>query len=289
MLTGPFGGKVMQRIALILGRRVTCIATETDSPRMNSIQRACIRDAIGLLEVRETDGEISLHFGNHTEQSSWRPDRPDHLAFSYYRALVIALILHPSPRRLDLFGLGGGVLARFLLEYSDLEIHAHDYRPDLRDLARDHFGLNTEHPRLSLHFADISSENWQMPATGRQSDLMLLDLFDEQGMAPVPERSLALMADALTEEGLICVNVWRSAMQDTSRLHKQMIRIFDRYPLVMHIPHRMNTVMCYRRQPWTRQDLRAAQARLRHRHPALRTAIAEAWQWLGELPPGAGT
>jgi len=254
---------------------------------MNSIQRASIRDNIGLMEVRERSGTISLHFGNHTEQSSWRPEQPDHLAFSYYRALVTALILHPAPQRLDLFGLGGGVLARFLLEYSDLEIQAHDYRPALRELARDHFGLDVDHPQLTLHFADITAGDWEMPAPGTQTDLMLMDLFDEQGMAPVPERSLERMADSLTEEGLLCVNVWRNAMQDTSRLHKQLIRTFHRYPLVMHVPHRMNTVMCYRRRPWGRDDLRAAQRRLRHQHPALRTAIAEAWPWLGELPPGA--
>lgn len=251
---------------------------------MNSIQRACIRDAIGLIEVRETDGEVSLRFGNQTEQSSWQPDRPDHLAFSYYRALVVALVLHPAPHRLDLFGLGGGVLARFLLEYSALTIHAHDYRPALRDIARDHFGLDTRHPRLSLHFADVGAEDWRMPTADGPSDVMLLDLFDEHGMAPLPDRSLAQMADALDDDGLICANVWRSALRDTSRLHKQLIRHFDRYPLVMHVPRRMNTVMCYRRRPWTRQDLRAAQARLRHRHPALRTAAAEAWQWLGERP-----
>jgi len=255
---------------------------------MNSILRASVRDELGLIEIREAqDGGISLSFGNQTEQSAWNPEYPEHLAFSYYRALLAALILHPKPERLHLFGLGGGALARFLLEYSMLEVHTHDCRPVLAELARDHFGLDLEHPRLHLHFADLTAADWQMPGETAPADLMLLDLFDEQGMIPLPDATLERMSEHLAQDGLLCVNVWRNAMRDTAQLHKQLIQQFHRHALVMHVPHRMNTVMCYRRAPWRREDLQAAQTRLKLMHPDVRHAVAEAWTWMAPLPPSA--
>ena len=237
-------------------------------------------DEFGPLEVYEQSGEIALHFGNQTAQSAWRPDTPDRLSFAYYRGLTLPLALHPNPKRIGLFGLGGGVLAKFLLEHTESSIHAVDLRPALATLAQRHFGLELDHPRLDLQFADLCGPGWQ-PAEAL--DVVLLDLFDEAGMTRLPDESVDRLAGAIAPDGLLAVNLWRSSMPAVVEMHRQLSRHFHPDALVGHVPDRLNTVMVYRRRGWQPADLEAGLKRLTRAPRALRRAQAEAWQWLQPL------
>jgi spermidine synthase len=237
-------------------------------------------DAFGPLEVVEQGGEIALHFGNQTAQSAWRPDAPDRLCFAYYRALTLPLALHPAPDRIGLFGLGGGVMAKFLLEHTESSIHAVDLRPALAPLAQRHFGLDIEDPRLDLQFADLRDPAWQPP---EGLDVALIDLFDEAGMTRLPDEAVARLADAVAPEGLLAVNLWRSSMPAVVEIHRQLSRHFHPDALVAHIPDRLNTVMIYRPGPWRAEDLEAGLKRLTAAPGPLRRAQGQAWQWLQPL------
>ena len=237
-------------------------------------------DAFGPLEVVEQGGEIALHFGNRTAQSAWRPDEPDRLSFAYYRGLTLPLALHANPERIGLFGLGGGVMAKFLLEHTESSIHAVDLRPALAELARQHFGLALDHPRLALQFADLTSAEWQPPAP---LDIALLDLFDEAGMTRLPDTAVDRLAATVAPEGLLAVNLWRSSMPAVVEVHRQLSAHFHPDALVAHVPDRLNTVMIYRRTAWRTEDLEAGLKRLTAAPRALRRAQGQAWQWLQPL------
>lgn len=239
-------------------------------------------DAWGLIEVIESEGEIALHFGNHTAQSGWYPKRPTELAFGYYRALFMGLVLHPQPRQLNLYGLGGGVLARYLLEYTDMRVHTHDLRPALAPIARTYFGLDLEHPRLHLQFGDIcaSDELENMP----MADVIWMDVFDEQGMVPIPTRSLAQLARQLGERGVLCINIWRNDLKSVGDLTRALARFFDPDPLVLRVPDRYNAVLCYRAGPWRPDDLMQSHRRIKHFTLPVQEAIREARGWLQPLP-----
>lgn len=239
------------------------------------------RDAFGILEVIEQGGEIALHFGNHTEQSAWRPDQPDRLSFAYYRAMTLALAVHPDPARIGVLGLGGGAMAKFLLEHTESSIHAVELREALGPIAARHFGLDPDHPRFSLAFADITAPGWRPPWT--QADVILVDVFDEDGMVRLPDETVAALADSLDEDGLVCLNVWRNTMQAVVEVHRQFSAHFHQDALVAHVPERMNTALIYRRHPWHTTDLEEALKRLRQASRPLRRAQAEAWQWLQPL------
>ncbi|ACX95357.1 hypothetical protein Hneap_0502 [Halothiobacillus neapolitanus c2] len=247
-----------------------------------SLRKLSVRDAWGLIEVIESEGEITLHFGNHTAQSGWHPAQPAKLAFGYYRALLMGLVLHPDPRRLNLYGLGGGALARYLLEYTDISVHAHDLRPSLAPIAQQYFGLDLEHPRLQLQFGDIcaSDELADVPA----ADIIWVDIFDEQGMVPIPTRSLAQMARQLGQIGVLCINVWRNDLRSLGDLTRALERFFDPDPLVLRVPERYNSVLCYRAEPWQPHDILQAHRRITHFSSPVQETLREAIGWLEALP-----
>jgi spermidine synthase len=243
------------------------------------------QDTLGTLEVIEQGGEIALHFGNHTEQSAWRPDQPDRLSFAYYRAMMLALAVHPDPARIGILGLGGGAMAKFLIEHTESSIHTVELRKALGPIAARHFGLDLHHPRLSMAFADITAPDWQ-PGWSN-ADVILVDVFDEDGMVTLPDSTVTALVDSLDEDGLVCLNVWRNTMQAVVQVHRQLSAHCHPDALVAHVPERMNSVLIYRKRPWRGQDLEDALRRLRHAPKPLRRAQAEAWQWLQPLrgPP----
>jgi len=246
------------------------------------LKKYAVRDAWGLLEVIQIDQEITLQFGNHTAQSGWDPNHPEQLAFGYYQALCVGLVLHPAPQRLNLYGLGGGVLARYLLEYTELSVQVLDLRPQLAKIARQYFGLDTEHPRLTLHFADISASDEL--AVIPPCDVIWVDLFDEQGMVPIPTRSLAVLADQLDDTGVLCLNIWRNALDEVTDLTRALARFFDANPVSIPVPHRYNSVLCYRKTPWTPSDLMRIHSRLGNFSGPMQTTLRESLPWVEPLP-----
>lgn len=247
-----------------------------------TLKKLSVRDAWGLIEVIESAGEITLHFGNHTAQSGWYPAQPTELAFGYYRALLTGLVLHPDPHRLNLYGLGGGALARYLLEYTDISVHAHDLRPSLAPIAQQYFGLDLDHPRLQLQFGDIcaSDELEDIPA----ADIIWVDIFDEQGMVPIPTRSLAQLAAQLGDQGILCINIWRNELGDVTDLTRALERFFAPDPLTLHVPDRYNTVLCYRGEPWIQNDVMQSHGRIKRFSSPVQETLREALGWLQPLP-----
>lgn len=245
-------------------------------------KKRSVRDAWGLIEVIEEGDEIALHFGNQTAQSGWCPSRPTDLAFGYYRALLAGLVFHPDPRRLNLYGLGGGALARYLLEYTDLFIYAHDLRPALATIAQQYFGLDLDHPRLQLQFGDIcaSDELARIPP----ADIIWVDVFDEQGMLPIPTRSLAQLAAQLGDQGVLCINIWRNELRSVGDLTRALERFFAPDPLVLNVPDRYNTVLCYRVSPWVQNDVMQSHSRIKRFSPPVQETLREALTWLKPLP-----
>ncbi len=239
-------------------------------------------DAWGPLEVVAQGAEIALRFGNQTAQSAWRPGTPDWLSFAYYRAMTLPLALQPHPARIGLLGLGGGVMARFLLEHTESSIHAVDLREELGELAERHFGLDRNHPRLAIDFADICQPDWQPPWSD-QVDTLLIDLFDQDGMTRLPDDTVERLIDRLDGGGVVCINVWRNTMAAVVDIHRQFSHHLHQDALVAHIPERLNTVLIYRREPWTPADLEAGLKRMTVAPQPLRRAQAEAWQWLQPL------
>ena len=174
------------------------------------------QDEFGPIEVVEMLGLRSLHFGTSTRQSSQYLAEPERLEMPYLRAMLAGLAFAPDPRRCLMLGLGGGSLAGFILRHCpEARIDAVEYRPALVEVARDYFGL-PESPRLRIHLADAHAYLQHLqPASEGGYDLILVDLFDEHGLAPCVIRDdfHAALAGALAPVGVLTVNLWSGASE----------------------------------------------------------------------------
>jgi Spermidine synthase len=142
-------------------------------------------DDDGILEVVETDGVRSLHFGSYPRQSSMLLADPDKLHLNYVRAMTSWMLFKPT---LDdealIIGLGGGSLTKHLLHhFPDCHLKAVEYRASVVKIARSHFGLPLD-PRLKVIIDD--GAKYVRQRTESQAEhysLMFIDAFDHEGMA----------------------------------------------------------------------------------------------------------
>lgn len=168
-------------------------------------------DDDGILEIIETQGVRSLHFGSSAMQSSMRLNARDNLELSYVRAMMSWLLFRDSAKQALMLGLGGGSLAKYLLyHFDDIQIKAVEYRQSVVKIARRYFDLPLD-PRLKVIVDDAG---WYLRQRSEQLaghyDLLFLDAFDHNGMA----ESLCNPAffdacrQVLTDDGVLVLNLW---------------------------------------------------------------------------------
>ncbi len=171
------------------------------------------RDEAGLIEVVEAHGVRALHFGTESRQSAMALAAPERLEFPYLRAMLIGLVWVPAPRRILVLGLGGGSLIRFLLShYPEARIEVVESRAAMVEVAREYFGL-PEQPGLSIGIADGGEHMNRLVSKGDPGfDLILVDIFDDEGLAPAVMRHdfFAAVISLLCTGGVACVNLWSS-------------------------------------------------------------------------------
>ncbi len=169
-------------------------------------------DDDGILEVVESDGVRSLHFGSFPRQSSMLLAEPDRLYLNYVRAMTSWLLFKPT---LDdqalIIGLGGGSLTKHLLHhFPDCRLKVIEYRESVVKIARSHFGLPLD-PRLKVIIDDGAKYvRRRTESQSEQYSMMFVDAFDHEGMA----QSICNHAffDAckalLRKDGMLVINLW---------------------------------------------------------------------------------
>jgi len=171
----------------------------------------CRRDHYGVLEVVDTHGVRSLHFGTRPRQSAMSLAEPDRLELAYVRAMLSALIFTAEPERILLLGLGGGSLARFLLaHYPNCRIDAVERRADVAQIAHNYFGLPQD-ARLTVHIAEACGYTETEAERNEETyDLLLIDAYDHQGMdrSVNAEEFFRACAGLLRPQGALAMNLW---------------------------------------------------------------------------------
>jgi spermidine synthase len=168
-------------------------------------------DDEGVLEVVEEKGIRSLHFGSSSRQSSISLTDPESLHLPYVRAMTSWLLFKVTVNDALILGLGGGSLVRHLLHhFPECRLTAVEYRASVVKIAHSHFGLPLD-TRLKVIVDDAGSYVRQhVQSSDGQHDLMLVDVFDSDGMA----ESIANVAffDAckvlLKPDGIMVINLW---------------------------------------------------------------------------------
>jgi spermidine synthase len=182
-----------------------------------------IEDEAGIRRLRfERDG---------VDQSAVVLGQPGELVFAYTRALVTALALRPSVRRVLVIGLGGGSFPMFLRSHlPSARIDVVDIDPAVLEVARHDLGFR-EDPQMVVHIADgrqfieASSDKW---------DLIVLDAY---GPDEIPEHLATrpfyeVVRRHLEGDGLVAANLWS---EYANPRYTSMLRTFERVFPEVHV------------------------------------------------------
>lgn len=227
------------------------------------------RDRFGSIEIVEDFGVRTLHFGTPARQSSMCLREPDNVELPYVRAMLSALLFCPEPGAVLLLGLGGGSLAKALLRHlPGSRIDVVEQREIVVEAAHRFFGL-PEDPRLSITVGDAAEfVGRARTETDLTYDLILADIFDGQGMAPlVTEDSFYRgCAGLLGAGGMFCTNLWGSQTAVCREVFDLLKMAFEGPALRLSVPGRGNLIAFASASEPDGADLREMERRARRLH-----------------------
>jgi len=133
----------------------------------------------GTPKVLETRHALSLHFDALATQSFMSRKDPDKLVLGYTRTMMAFLLLHPTPARISMIGLGGGSLAKYCHRHlASTKVVAIEINPAVIAL-REQFQIPPDDERLEVVCADgaeyVANQN-------ASPDVILVDGFLADGM-----------------------------------------------------------------------------------------------------------
>ncbi len=201
------------------------------------------RDSYGDIVVVENERLRTLHFGSSARQSAISLNYPEKLELSYCRAMLAGFLFRPEPRSVLILGLGGGSLAKFMLERVGLlKVEAVELRKTVVQLAHDYFSLPKDR-HLSTNV--ISAEEFLLRKTSVKYDTIFIDLFNHNGMAPalLSENFFDHCRNKLSSKGILSINLWGG--RKTPQLEKVKIRMqktFGEQIYFLPIPQRGNVI-----------------------------------------------
>ena len=165
------------------------------------------RESNGLtIEVKQNSRYRWLTFANGIVQSAMSLEAPHELVLAYTHSMMAPLIFNPTPQRILCLGIGGGSLVRhFRHTLPEAEITAVDSSLEVIETAREYFQLPADGPNLHVATDDARTAI----AHAVSQDLVLVDVFDEQGMPAWLASSgfFATCRRALSEQGILVLNL----------------------------------------------------------------------------------
>lgn len=205
-------------------------------------------DEQGIIEVIDTKGIRSLHFGTYPRQSSMRLSNPNALELDYVRAMTSWLLFKRDLADDALIiGLGGGSLTKHLLyHFSDCRLKAIEYRKSVVKVARSYFDLPLD-PRLKIIIDDGGTYLRQRTESySEHYSLLFVDAFDHESMATSISNEAFFDAckAVLKKPGLLVVNLWGGSHNAQFQLISAWIsRIFNGQILLLPVPDRGNIIV----------------------------------------------
>lgn len=187
-------------------------------------------DVYGLIEVVDIDGVRCLHFGSPAQQSCMSLAVPFRLGAVYEQAMTACLLFVPEPASALIIGLGGGGLAKFLLQHSEHgQLQVVELRPQVVEVAHTYFSLPQD-SRLQISIgcgAQYVAQQSQHK-TGSH-ELILVDAYAGDGMVPAvaSEEFFSHCHNLLADNGMLVINLWRSDKPMLATVTRNLLKQFN--------------------------------------------------------------
>jgi spermidine synthase len=165
------------------------------------------REPLPMPYIFETRFERRLHFTNDATQSAMLLADPDALIAPYMRKMMAFLLFNPDPEHIVMIGLGGGSLPKFCYRHlprsliTVVEISEHVIA------LREEFCIPQDDERFRVVHDDGASFVQRLD---RQMDVLLIDAFDADGIAPslASPDFYSSAARQLGDNGVLVMNFW---------------------------------------------------------------------------------
>lgn len=195
-----------------------------------------------LVEILDGQGTRSLYFGGRYLQSRMALHAPHLLLLPYTHYMMFSLLLARKAERVLLIGLGAGSLVRFLHHhFPKCLIDAVDNSEQIIKLAKGYFQLPTN-SNVRVHCLD-GRIFFDKAASETAYDMILLDAFDETGMADhiYDEPFVQQCAAALAPGGLLVANLWSGGPKPAREIDAALAPILPG-GLLLPVPERGNVI-----------------------------------------------
>ncbi|PSV47493.1 spermidine synthase [Photobacterium indicum] len=179
------------------------------------INGTCISTTIddhGPIYVYQTRTSRILSFDGKIYQSCMKLNNINRLHLGYTQAMMAGLFFIPTVKTATVMGLGAGSITKNLLNsFSELNVHAIEYREAVAKIAKEYFYL-PDTDRLFLHIDDAVN---YMKNTDLKSDIIFSDLYNSEGMEPKQVQSSYLRdcKNALNSQGVLVLNICHTALK----------------------------------------------------------------------------
>jgi len=190
----------------------TCISSTTDEH--------------GPIYVYETRTARILSFDGKIYQSYMKLRDIDGLDLDYTQAMMAGLFFIPIVKTATIMGLGAGSMVKNLLSsFSELDVHAIEYREAVAKTAKKYFYLPDTN-RLFIHIDDAFN---YMKNTDMKSDIIFSDLYNSEGMEPKQVQSSYLRdcKNALNKQGVLVLNIWNTALKSQEEIDELLALEFE--------------------------------------------------------------
>lgn len=202
----------------------------------------------------------NLRFTTESRQSCIDLQNPHILQLAYTRWMMSALLFTGPPERILLLGLGGGSLVHFLLHHHpQVHLDVVEKSKTVIQLSKGYFRLPV-HNNLQIHHRDAESFLRNTKAHSPRYDLILIDIFGADSMAPplYQQDFFSHLYNCLGEKGVMAANLWGADKKEFSRAQTALDKGCNRQSLQLKIPKKGNIISLGFRQQITRTILTRA-------------------------------
>jgi spermidine synthase len=159
--------------------------------------------------LSEEGGVRYLHFGSPWIQGAMNLSNKHALVLEYQRHMMAWLLFLQAPDQVLQLGLGAAALTKFSLRHlTGSMVEAVEISREVSRCAQYAFGLELDHPRLSLVHGDANS--YLKRSRGGRFGVVQVDLYDWTANGPVYESREFYQGcrRALSEPGMLVVNLF---------------------------------------------------------------------------------
>jgi spermidine synthase len=159
--------------------------------------------------------------------------------------MMTGLFFIPAVKTATIMGLGAGSMVKNLLtSFEETEIHAIEYREAIVEMAKRFFHL-PENQRLNIHIDDAINF---MKHNRIKSDIIFSDLYNTDGMESrqIQSSYLHQCKEALKEDGVLVLNIWRQELRSQSELEEELSREFENRLVTFEVEGGNNIVLAFK-------------------------------------------